>query len=271
MPTAEAATALALFADTLPVAFDDRGSGTPYLLLHGGAGPRSMAGLAGALARGARTILPTHPGFDGRPRPEWFRRIDDLALAYLALVERLDLREVVVVGNSAGGWIGAEMALRASPRLAALVLINAIGLAPTPETGEIVDPTAVTPAERAALSFHNPARAAAAFAGTDPAAAAANQAALRVYAGDPFMHNPGLAARLAHLTIPTLVLWGASDRIITPAYGRRFAERIPGARFALVAEAGHFPQIEQPDAVTAAIAAVARRQHAIAQVQPTLA
>ena len=83
---------------------------------------------------------------------------------------------------------------------------------------------------------------------------AANQAALRVYAGEPFMHDPGLRARLAGLALPTLVLWGESDRIVTPAYGRQFAEAVPGARFELVPEAGHFPQIERLDAVTAAIA-----------------
>lgn len=252
---------LFLLADTLPLTVDDRGRGTPsrlsYLLLHGGAGPRSMAGLSALLAQTGRAVLPTHPGFDGRPRPAWCDRVGDLALAYLALVERLDLDGVIVVGNSLGGWIGAEMALRASPRVAALVLLNAVGVAPTRETGPIVDPTAVAPAERPALAFHDPARGAAAFAGADPAVAAANQAALRAYTastGDAFMHDPTLRGRLSQLTLPTLVLWGASDGVVTPAYGRHFADGIPGAHFTLIPDAGHFPQIEQPEAVVAAMA-----------------
>lgn len=249
-----------LFADTLPLAINDQGNGRPYLLLHGGAGPRSMLGLAGALVNTERTVLPTHPGFEGQPRPSWFHRIDDLALAYLALLDRLDLHDVVVVGNSVGGWIAAEMGLRASSRVAAVVLMNAVGLAPTLEGGGIVDPTSLAPAERSALAFHDPARFAVAPAGPDAAAAmAANQAALRVYAGDPFMHHPALRARLPNLKVPTLVIWGESDRIVTPTYGQQFAEAIPNARFELVTQAGHFPQIERLDEVTALIKSLAPR------------
>lgn len=253
MPMAEPVHELSLLADTLPLTIDDRGRGTPYLLLHGGAGPRSMAGLAGRLAETGRAVLPTHPGFDGRPRPAWCERVADLALAYLALLERLDLDGVVVVGNSLGGWIGAELALRASPRVAGLVLLDAVGVAPTPATGAIADPAALAPAELLALAFHDPARGAAAFAGADPAVAATNQAALRTYAGGPSMADPTLHGRLSRLALPTLVLWGVGDGVVTPAYGRHFADGIPGARFALVPEAGHFPQIEQPEAVAAAM------------------
>lgn len=248
-----------LFAETLPVAVEDQGSGRPYLLLHGGFGPRSMVGLAGALASTGRTILPTHPGFDGRPRPSWFHRIDDLALAYLTLLERLGLDDTVLVGNSVGGWIAAEMGLRASPRVAAVVLINAVGLAPTPGGDGIVDPAPLAPAERSALSFHDPARYAVTPAGPEALATmAANQQALRAYAGEPFMHDPGLRARLPDLKLPTLVLWGESDRIVTPTYGRQFSDAIPDARFELVSQAGHFPQIEQLNEVVALIKGLAR-------------
>jgi pimeloyl-ACP methyl ester carboxylesterase len=85
------------------------------------------------------------------------------------------------------------------------------------------------------------------------AARIANMASLRVYAGDPYMHDPTLAARLAAITVPTLVLWGEADRIATPAYGRAFAAAIPGARFEIVERAGHLPQLEQPEATFAAI------------------
>lgn len=241
-----------LLAETVALAVDTRGSGRPYLLLHGGAGPRSMAGLAQALAPTGHAVLPTYPGFDGQPRPDWLRRIDDLATLCLALLDRLDLREVVVVGNSAGGWLAAELGLRASPRIAALALLNAVGLAPTAATGDIADPARLAPAERAAYAFHDPARYAAAPATAEAAAAlAANQQALRVYGGQPFMHDPGLRDRLPALRLPTLVLWGASDRIVTPAYGRQFAELIPRAQFVVLPQAGHFPQIEQLDEVLA--------------------
>ena len=75
-----------------------------------------------------------------------------------------------------------------------------------------------------------------------------NQETLRVYAArDAYMFDPGLRARLAGVTVPALVAWGESDKIVDVGYGRRFAASIPGARFAPVPEAGHFPQIEQLD------------------------
>ena len=61
------------------------------------------------------------------------------------------------------------------------------------------------------------------------------------------MYNPQLKRWLARIAVPTLVLWGASDRIVTPEYGRAYARLIPGARFALIDAAGHHPEIEQPE------------------------
>ena len=266
--------AIDLFADTLHLSFAEagtsrsvprlsfatRGAGRTFLLLHGGAGPASMYGLTDALSAKARTVVPVHPGFNGTPRPERFHRIEDLVLAYLSLIERLDLRDVVLVGNSLGGWIAAEMALRLSPRLAGAVLINSVGIdAGKPELA-IVDPATVPSQDLAGLSFHDPKKFA--FAASTPEAAAArveNQKALRVYAGEPFMHEPTLRARLANMPIPTLVIWGESDRIASPDYGRLLASSIPNSQFAPVAEAGHFPQIEQLGEVERLIGAFADR------------
>lgn len=239
-----------LFSQTLPLAFSDEGAGQTFLLLHGGAGPASMAGLGAILSQGARVVTPTHPGFNGEPRPDWFTRIDDLVLAYLALIEQLQLSNVVVVGNSVGGWIAAEMALHKSPQVAGIVLLNAVGIDGGSPERAIVDPMALAPAERAAHSFHDPARFA--LAPSSPEAVkvmASNQATLRVYAGEPFMHHPTLRSRLAQMSVPALVAWGESDRIANVGYGQLYAESIPGARFERVAEAGHFPQIERPDEV----------------------
>ena len=80
---------------------------------------------------------------------------------------------------------------------------------------------------------------------------AGNRATLGVYAGS--MNDAGLAGRLAGVTKPTLVVWGDSDRIVDPDYGRAYAEAIPGARFQLLADTGHLPQIETPDRLLDAI------------------
>jgi pimeloyl-ACP methyl ester carboxylesterase len=242
-----------LFSGTLPLRVSDQGEGHPFLILHGGAGAASVAGLANELAKTARAIVPTHPGFDGEPRPERFARVDDLVLAYLALIERLDLSDVVIIGNSLGGWIAGEMALRKSPRIAAIILLNAVGIDTGSPERTIVDPMKLTPAERLAHAFHDPSRFAAAPPSPEAAAMmASNQQTLRVYSGE-LMHDPSLKARLAQMPVPAMVAWGESDRIVDADYGRRFASAMPGAGFKLVARAGHFPHIERLDEVVALI------------------
>jgi hypothetical protein len=58
------------FADGLTVRIDERGSGRPILVLHGGGGPQTVSGFAEALAEHAHVLSPIHPGFAGEPRPE---------------------------------------------------------------------------------------------------------------------------------------------------------------------------------------------------------
>ena len=237
---------LTLPGGPLELFYGDRGQGLPCLLLHGGAGPQSMAGLAAALQPGGRVVTPVLPGFAGTPRPGWCRSIPQLADACLALLDALDLQQVVVVGNSVGGWLAAEIALRDSPRVNAVVLLNACGIDTGQADRSIPDPMMMAPTERAAAVFHDPARHA--MAPTTPEAAAAmaaNQQALRTYAGEPFMHDPTLRQRLGALRVPALLLWGQADRIVDLAYGRRFAAAMPGARFVEVPQAGHFPHVEQ--------------------------
>src|SRR5438445_8286295 len=236
------------FADGLTVRIDERGSGRPMLVLHGGGGPQSVSSFAEALSTRAHVLTPIHPGFAGEPRPQWFNSIDDLALTYLELLERLDLRDVMVVGASIGGWIAAELAVRDTTRLSSIVLVDAVGI--QVEGHAIANVFSLTPDELLALSFHNPA----AFR-IDPttlspervAMTAANFQALKVYDQGQGMGDPKLRRRLARVRIPALVVWGESDGIADPDYGRAYAQSLPNARFELIPEAGHLPQIEQPE------------------------
>ncbi len=86
-----------------------------------------------------------------------------------------------------------------------------------------------------------------------------NRQTTSLFAWKPFMHNPKLARWLTRINVPTLVLWGESDRLVTPAYGQAYAQRIPGARFQTIPQAGHYPYLEQPEAFTAAVAEFLRR------------
>jgi pimeloyl-ACP methyl ester carboxylesterase len=71
---------------------------------------------------------------------------------------------------------------------------------------------------------------------------------------DPYLHNPKLRRRLHRVTVPVLVAWGEEDGIVSPGYGRSYADSFANGHFQPIPQAGHFPQIEQPAAVLGAIA-----------------
>ncbi|MEY9844588.1 alpha/beta fold hydrolase [Streptacidiphilus sp. MAP5-3] len=237
------------------VSVTDHGSGQPFLLLHGGAGLQSVTGFAEkfAAAHDVRVLTPTHPGFGGTDRPEALTTVSDLAALYGALLDQLDLADVTVIGNSMGGWITAEIALLKSPRVSGIVLIDAVGIEVPGHP--VADFFSLTMDQVFELTFHDPAPFRFDPTTLPPAAqavAAGNRAALAVYAGTA-MSDPTLAARLGTLEIPTLVLWGESDRIADTDYGRAYAAAIPMARFQVLPDTGHSPQLETPDQVSHAI------------------
>jgi pimeloyl-ACP methyl ester carboxylesterase len=244
----------------LEITIDERGDaagsgGTGVLLLHGGAGPRSVAGLAGALSEHGYVVTPVHPGFDGTPRAPWLDSVGDLADAYLDLLAELKLDAVMVIGNSIGGWIASEIALRdIEGRVKSVVLINATGIRPDhPE--QVVDIRGMGPAEIGKLSFHNPALLPNPATLTDGqrAGAAANQQAMAIYGGADFFFAPKLRRRLHRVTVPVLVAWGEEDGIFPAEYGRAYAGAFRDGHFTAIVAAGHMPQIEQPGAVLRAI------------------
>ena len=234
----------------LELKISELGGGRPVLVLHGGGGPATVAGLAAHLAERNHVLLPTHPGWNGVPRPDRLDSIEDLAMLYLRELHGRGWRDVLVVGSSVGGWIGAEMAWRDVARLiGGLVLIDATGVLipdePMPHFFSL------TPRGIAEHSYYEPDK----FF-VDPttlpaerlATVRGNLATLKLLAGEPYMHDPKLLRRMEDVTIPVLAVWGDSDRIVTPRYGRAFAAAFPNARFELVAKAGHLPQLEQPQA-----------------------
>ena len=98
------------------------GAGQPLLFLHGGDYVAQNAPFLDRLAQRFRVIAPRHPGFGTTPRPSWFRSVHDIAYLYLDLLDRLDLKDTLLVGSSFGGWIALEMAVRSEARIARLAL-----------------------------------------------------------------------------------------------------------------------------------------------------
>jgi len=233
------------------------GSGPPLLFLHGGDYVAQNRAFLDRLAGRFRVIAPRHPGFGETPRPSWFRSVHDIAYLYLDLIDRLDLKDTLLVGHSFGGWVALEMAVRSEARLSRLVLIDSLGLKfGGREEREIADIYALPAGEVVERSFADQSRGLPDYAALDePAllAIARDREATALYGWKPYMHDPALVHWLHRITRPTLVLWGEKDGIVAPSYGENLAAALPRGRFELVAGAAHYPQIEQPEAVAAAI------------------
>lgn len=246
---AGAMTSIAVNGTTIELT--DRGQGRPILFLHPGIGIDPDAPVLNALARGGRVIAPSHPGFGTSQLPKGMSSVDDVSYFYLDLLDQLDLNDVLVIGVGLGGWIAAEIAVKDASRVSALVMANAIGVKiGDRETRDIVDIWSVMPDEFNKLAYHDPKngeRDYKTLPEADSLAAARNREAYARLAWSPYMHNPKLKSRLHRITMPTLFLWGTSDRILSESYGRGYCALIPGARFETVENAGHFPHIEQPD------------------------
>jgi pimeloyl-ACP methyl ester carboxylesterase len=228
-----------------------RGVGRPVLLLHGFQNIDARAPFLDLLAQHAEVIAPSHPGFGRSTRPSDFETVYDLVHLYLDLLEGLPHERVGLVGLSFGGWLAAEIAVKCSHRLDRLVLVDALGIKLSDrETPDILDVFNTSPREVQQRSWHDPATWAPNFdAMTDDELVirARNWEALCLYGWHPYMYNPQLKRWLRRIKTPTLVLWGASDRIVKCSYGQAYSDLIPGARFQLIEGAGHHPEIEKPE------------------------
>ncbi|MET8995828.1 alpha/beta hydrolase [Amycolatopsis sp. NPDC004169] len=232
------------------VTVEDRDRTRPYLLLHGGGGVATMSGFADLLAERthARVLLPTHPGFGGTPKPESLTGVTELARLYVELLDELDLTDVTVIGNSFGGWLAAEIALQESPRVSGAVIIDGIGI--EVDSHPPADVSGLSLDEIRALSWHDPAKAPVPpGGGTGPSP---DIQALIGYTG-PNMSDPTLAERLGGLDLPVHVVWGESDRIVDPDYGKAYAAAIPMSAFTLLPRTGHLPQVETPEELLGAL------------------
>src|SRR5215467_12028816 len=98
-------SAAAITVNGIKVEAIEKGRGRPLLFLHPGIGLDRNAPVIDKLAEHAHVIAPSHPGFGNSEQPTAFTTIDDLAYFYLDLLEAFDLKDVVLVGVSFGGWI----------------------------------------------------------------------------------------------------------------------------------------------------------------------
>jgi pimeloyl-ACP methyl ester carboxylesterase len=249
-----------------------RGMGRPILLVHGVNPISPTSPFLDLLAAHGEIVAPSHPGVGKSPRPEDFDTMYDLVHLYREILDALPLA-ATMIGFSFGGWIAAEVAVGGHPNLDRLVLVDPVGIKlGGREERDIVHFFNTSPTDLARLAWHDPAERPMgnyglgwqtnideAMPDEDMVALARNWDALCLYAWQPHMYNPQLKHWLRRIGVPTLVLWGASDRIVTPDYGRAYAGLIPGARFELIDAAGHHPELEQPRAFVDAVARFLRQ------------
>jgi pimeloyl-ACP methyl ester carboxylesterase len=225
------------------------------LVLHGGGGPFTVAPIAAHFADDSRVLVPTHPGWNGTPRPEWLTDVPTLADVYLQLLADRGLSDVLVIGSSLGGWIATQMAASDTEgRIGRIVIVDGAGIDVPGEP--VVDFASLSPREQAEHSWHDANRFFVDPSTLPPervAAQRANMQTMAVLTSEHGMSDPALQAELGRIRIPALVLWGESDGVFTPGYGRAYAAQLGNARFDLVSGAGHLPQLEQPAATFAAI------------------
>jgi pimeloyl-ACP methyl ester carboxylesterase len=238
-----------------------RGGGRPILLVHGVNPVSPKAPFLDLLAQHGEVIAPSHPGFGASPPPDDFDTMYDLVHVYREVLDTLP-DNAVMIGFSFGGWIAAEVAVGGHPKLDRLVLVDPVGVKlGSREERDIVHFFNTNPAELNRRAWHDPAKRPEGAYGlgwqacideamddSDMVTLARNWDSLCLYAWRPHMYNPQLKHWLRRIAAPTLVLWGGSDRIVPPEYGRRYAALIPGAEFAAIDAAGHHPELEQPRA-----------------------
>jgi pimeloyl-ACP methyl ester carboxylesterase len=239
-----------------------QGEGRPILLIHGVNPISPRAPFVAMLARHGEVIAPSHPGFGASPRPADFDTLYDLVNLYHDVLDAIPAPAVSVVGFGFGGWIAAELAVARDQRMNRLVLVDPVGIKiGGREERDIVHFFNTDPAELNRRAWHDPAHRpdgayglgwqatiTDAMSDAEMVTLARNWDSLCVYGWKPHMFNPQLAFWLRRIAVPTLVLWGASDRIVTPEYGRAYARRIPAATFHVIPSAGHHPELEQSEA-----------------------
>lgn len=223
------------------------GAGPDLVFLHGaGTFPGFAALLPWAAER--RVIIPFHPNFGASADSAALTGIDDYVLHYMDLFDALGLASFDLAGFSLGGWIAAEFAIRQPLRVRKLVLVAPAGLevptAPPP------DLFALPPQEVPAYLTHDPMVAVSYFPkGPDPqfeAGLGREMGALaRIIAPHP-QGSPRLGRWLHRLTMPTLLVWGAEDRLMPAAQAEAWRRAIPGCRLESIPAAGHLVFEEAP-------------------------
>lgn len=247
-----------------PVRYFEGGSGEPLVFLHGGGGVPAGSPFLAALAEKFHVYAPLIPGYGDSEECHDIRDMLDFTLHTWDVVEALGLRDPILVGHSMGGMIAAEMAAVAPNDVSRLALISPAGL--WLDDHPIPDIFSILPYEMPSLMFHNAemgrALMTAGLALDDPKflqAYLVTNARQLGMAGRLLFPIPerGLSERLYRVKARTILIWGDSDRLISPVYAHEFKRLIKGSQLVSIPEAGHMVIAEKTRETVGAIARLA--------------
>ncbi|AWH01064.1 alpha/beta fold hydrolase [Rhodococcus ruber] len=236
------------------------GAGAPLLYLHPAAGLAWDPFLT-HLASRYTVYAPEFPGTsEGNPYAiHTIDTLSDMVLAYEELIRTLGLERPVVVGQSFGGMLAAELAAAFPTLPDKLVLLDPIGL--WTEQAPVANWIATPPDQLPALLFHDPASPAAQamLAPTEDIEQQQAAAAAMVWAfgctGKFAWPIPdrGLRHRLHRITAPTLIVWGRNDRLVSVTYAEQFRKLVADSTVTIIDDCGHIPQVEKLDETVEAV------------------
>ncbi len=244
--------------DGVRLRYLEAGSGRPVLYLHGVGDVGAWRPPLGILSNDYRVIRPDHPGFiESAALPN--ESIPDIAAFYSRLLDVLELDDVLLIGASMGGWIATELALREPRRVTRLIVVDPAGMMVSGvPVANVFELSAEEVAERAfapgpqrdaavANARHTPDPDDVSFRRSERSRATAQR-----IASHPLMDDPGLPSRASALAMPVTLVWGEHDRLIPPEHSAAWLAAIPGSRLFVIPDAGHGPQVQQPQAFLAA-------------------
>lgn len=246
----------------------------PLVFIHGlsGSWPNWLEQLS-PFAAEHRVITFDLPGFGHSPMPPHEISISGYARLVERLLDQLNVDAAAVVGNSMGGFIGAELAISYPQRVERLVLVSAAGLSTYNHRGSVTVLPAMRRVERSLLAAG---AWTAAKSDTVARRVRLRDAALGVVVHRPSKLDSALAAeqlrgagkpgfmqgfeavlhydireRLPQIACPTLIVWGEQDRLISVRDADVFAELIPNSRKVVFGDTGHMAMLERPEAFNA--------------------
>ncbi|MCC6926241.1 alpha/beta hydrolase [Novosphingobium sp.] len=248
--------------------YRDQGSrtGPVLLLLHGSnSSLQTWEGTVARLKQRYRVIsfdLPGH-GLTG-PNPLDDYSIESAIEAGIAVLDAAKVRQAVWIGNSAGGRTVWRAAIARPDRVAGIVLVDATGaraseplqlyfgarLARSWLGQELLPYTLPRSVVIASLkqNYANPGRITDAVTDRywELARFPGNRRAAGIWASASFDDRQW--DRIGTIAAPTLLIWGEQDRVVPFSHAQAFAREIRGSRLRIIADAGHLPMEEQPDA-----------------------